>query len=110
MTIRPSDDILGLGSSPYIEDQLMSEDLTRQLMALPLHERLDLAQALWQSIDDQLAAESPDTVEAEAIAGALKRDAELDSGHVVVRTHDQVMEAVRRQGPPWVGSNLPDST
>jgi putative addiction module component (TIGR02574 family) len=74
----------------------MSEDLTRQLVALPLQERVDLAQALWQSIDDQLAAESPDTVEAEAIAVALKRDAALDSGHVVGLSHEQVMEAVRQ--------------
>ncbi|HZW30619.1 MAG TPA: addiction module protein [Isosphaeraceae bacterium] len=74
----------------------MSEDLTRQLMTLPLPERVVLAQALWESIDDQLRAESLDTVEPDAIATALKRDADLDSGRVVGRSHDQVMEAVRR--------------
>jgi putative addiction module component (TIGR02574 family) len=74
----------------------MSEDLTRQLMTLPLPERVDLAQALWESIDDQLGGESLDTVEADPVAAALNRDADLDSGRVVGRSHEQVMEAVRR--------------
>jgi putative addiction module component (TIGR02574 family) len=74
----------------------MSEEFARQLMALPLHERVDLAQALWQSIGDQLVAESPDTDEADAVSVALKRDADLDSGQVAGRSHEQVMEAVRR--------------
>jgi putative addiction module component (TIGR02574 family) len=50
--------------------------LTEQLMALPLAERVDLAEALWQSIGEGLRSGE----EQEAIAEARRRDAELDSG------------------------------
>jgi putative addiction module component (TIGR02574 family) len=69
-----------------------SEHLTEQLMALPLAERVDLAQALWQSIDDGLRAGE----EREAIEQAARRDAELTSGAVPGRSHEEVMQAARR--------------
>jgi putative addiction module component (TIGR02574 family) len=74
----------------------MSEDLTRQLLTLPLLDRVELAQALWQSIDDRFADDSFTSDEHEAITLALRRDADLASGQVSGRTHEQVMEAVRR--------------
>jgi len=74
----------------------MSEDLTRQLLTLPLLDRVDLAQALWQSIDDRFAEESSTSEEHEAITSALRRDLDLASGQVSRQTHEQVMEAVRR--------------
>jgi putative addiction module component (TIGR02574 family) len=74
----------------------MSEDLTRQLLTLPLPERVELAQALWQSIDERLSEESFTSEEREAVATALRRDADLASGQMPGRTHEQVMEAVRR--------------
>ncbi len=61
-------------------------------MALPLKERVSLAQALWESIDAGL----PDTDEASAIADAIRRDDELSSGAVTARTHEEVMDAARR--------------
>jgi len=61
-------------------------------MALPLPERVSLAQALWQSID----AGSVDSGERDAVREAVLRDRELSSGAVVGRTHEEVMLAARR--------------
>ena len=71
------------------------EQLADQLLALPLGERVALAQTLWQSINE---ASDIDSAEEErvAIAQASRRDAELTSGTVIGRTHDQVMEAAAR--------------
>lgn len=61
-------------------------------MALPLSERVSLAQALWQSIDAGL----PDTSEDKAVGEAIRRDLEISSGRVIGRTHEEVMNAARR--------------
>jgi len=61
-------------------------------MALPLAERVSLAQALWESID----AELPDIDESSAVAEAIQRDEELSSGKVTGRAHEDVMQAARR--------------
>ena len=68
------------------------EQITRAALELPLNERVDLAEQLWQSIEEGL----PAVEEREAIETARRRDAELDSGAVNGRTHDQVMESIRR--------------
>jgi len=61
-------------------------------MALPLAERVSLAQALWQSINLDL----PDGNEPTALDVAIRRDQELSSGKVTGRSHDAVMKAARR--------------
>ena len=61
-------------------------------MALPLEERVGLAEALWQSIGQGLTAGS----EREAIGQASRRDAELTSGAAIGRSHEEVMAAARR--------------
>ncbi len=71
---------------------MASRQLTEQAMALPLPERVDLAEALWQSIGQGLRAGG----EAEAIENATRRDAEMTSGAVSGRTHEDVMHAARR--------------
>jgi len=71
---------------------MSTQQLTTEAMALPLSERVSLAQALWQSIDAGLA----DTDECEAVREAMRRDQELSSGAVVGRTHEEVMQAARR--------------
>jgi hypothetical protein len=71
------------------------EQLTREVMSLPVAERVGLAQALWQSIDRELAEKNPDN-EAATIKVAAKRDAELTSGKASRRSHEQVMQAARR--------------
>ena len=71
---------------------MSNQQLTTAAMALPLAERVSLAQSLWQSIDSGLA----DTTERDAVQTALKRDAELTSGAATGRTHDEMMQAARR--------------
>jgi hypothetical protein len=71
---------------------MSAEQLTNEAMALPLSERVSLAQALWQSIDAGLA----DSGEREAVRDAVLRDRELSAGGVVARTHEEVMQAARR--------------
>ena len=61
-------------------------------MALPLAERVSLAQALWESIDAGL----PDIDERAAVTEAIRRDNELSSGEVTGRSHEEVMQAARR--------------
>ena len=71
---------------------MTTEELIADAMALPLSERVSLAQALWESIDAGL----PDTDERAAVAEAVRRDRELLSGAVTGRTHEEVMEAAQR--------------
>jgi putative addiction module component (TIGR02574 family) len=69
-----------------------AQELTAEAMALPLSERVSLAQALWESIDAAL----PDTAEDAALREAVRRDQELSSDSSVGRTHEEVMQAARR--------------
>jgi len=71
---------------------MSTEQLTTEAMALPLSERVSLAQTLWQSIDAGLA----DTEERDAVGEAMRRDQELTGGSVAGRTHEEVMQAARR--------------
>jgi len=74
---------------------MSKEQLTQAVLSLPLAERVSLAQDLWQSIEDIRLSSTPDE-EREALAAARRRDAELSSGAVAGRTHEQVMETMRR--------------
>lgn len=67
------------------------EQLIAEAMALPLADRVSLAEALWQSIDAGL----PDIDERSAVAEAIQRDEKLSSGKVPGRTHEEVMKAAR---------------
>ena len=71
---------------------MSAQEIETAVMALPLSERVSLAQTLWQSIDAGLA----DTDEREAVREAIRRDEELSSGAVAGRTHEEVMQAARR--------------
>ncbi len=71
---------------------MSAQQITAEAIALPLAERVLLAQALWESIDAGLA----DTDECGAIHEAIRRDEELSSGAAVGRTHEEVMQAARR--------------
>jgi putative addiction module component (TIGR02574 family) len=71
---------------------MSTEQLIADAMALPLSERVSLAQALWESIDAGL----PDADERVVVAEAIRRDEELSSGRVAGRTHEEVMQAARR--------------
>ena len=71
---------------------MTTEELTEQLLALPLAERVRLAQALWQSIHDADA----NGFDAETYRLARNRAGELESGEVQGLTHEEVMRAARR--------------
>ncbi len=71
---------------------MSTEQITAEAIALPLAERVLLAQVLWQSIDAGLA----DTDERSAVRESIRRDEELSSGAAAGRTHEEVMRAARR--------------
>lgn len=71
---------------------MAAQQLTELVMALPLAERVDLAETLWQSIGEGLRTGE----EHEAIGQAARRDAELTSGAAAGLTHEEVMQAARR--------------
>jgi putative addiction module component (TIGR02574 family) len=71
---------------------MSAQELTAEAMALPLSERVSLAQALWESIDASL----PDTAEDAALREAVRRDQELSSDSSLGRAHEDVMQAARR--------------
>lgn len=71
---------------------MSTKELVAEAIALPLSERVFLAQALWQSID----ADHADVSEKEAVCEAIRRDRELESGAVTGRSHEDVMEAARK--------------
>lgn len=54
---------------------MSTQKLTTEAMALPLSERVSLAQTLWESIDNALA----DTPEDAALGEAIRRDQELSA-------------------------------
>jgi putative addiction module component (TIGR02574 family) len=71
---------------------MSTKQLTSEAMALPLAERVSLAQALWESINAGL----PDNDEDAAVDEAIHRDKELSSGKAVGRPHEEVIETARR--------------
>jgi hypothetical protein len=71
------------------------EQSTKAIMCLPLAERVSLAQERWESIQGTSLSSARDE-EREALAEAQRRDAELSSGAVAGRTHEQVMQTMRR--------------
>jgi hypothetical protein len=71
---------------------MSAQQITADAIALPLADRVSLAQALWQSIGLGLA----DTDERDAVREAIRRDEELSTGAAAGRTREEVMQAARR--------------
>jgi putative addiction module component (TIGR02574 family) len=71
---------------------MSTDQLTTAAMALPLAERVQLAQALWLSIDNGLAEAS----EAGAVEESARRAEELDRGAVQGKPHEEAMRDLRR--------------
>jgi hypothetical protein len=76
---------------------MSAKQLTAEALALPLADKVSLAQALWESIDAGL----PDADERLALREAARRDKELSEGKIAALPHDEAMQAARRA----VGSN-----
>jgi len=71
---------------------MTKEQLISDVLALPLEERVSVAQALWESIDAGL----PESAQADAVREAIDRDNELSSGKVTGLSHEEVMQEARR--------------
>jgi hypothetical protein len=71
------------------------EQLTLEAIALPVGERIALAQALWRSIHESPTGSVVEE-EAEAVREAARRDLELTSGTAVGRSHQAVMDTAKR--------------
>jgi hypothetical protein len=69
---------------------MSAQQLTVEALALPLEERVSLAQALWDSIDVGYAQDEG----CDDASDAVRRDRELSEGVVAERTHEEVMAAV----------------
>ncbi len=73
---------------------MTTEQITQLILALPVGERVEIAQALWESLGD--ARPATDSQNDDAVGIAEQRDAELVSGQVVGRTHEEIIVAARR--------------
>jgi putative addiction module component (TIGR02574 family) len=71
---------------------MSAQQLSNEALALPLAERVALAQTLWASLEEGIT-ESDDR---SLMAEVLRRDEELNAGTVAGRTHAEVMAAARR--------------
>lgn len=74
---------------------MSSKEIEREAMALPLAERVALAQSLWQSIEGEGGGSVTEEVNW-ALEEATRRDDALSSGAVSARTHEKVMRAARK--------------
>lgn len=70
------------------------EQITQLILALPVGERVEIAQALWESLGEARPVTEPQ--DDEDLALAVRRDAELASGEAVGRTHEEILLAARR--------------
>ena len=74
---------------------MSTQQLVDKLLALPLPQRIDVAQTLWESINGA-SGDEVNAADREAINVAKRRKAEPAAGTVAGRTHEEVMLAARR--------------
>ena len=70
------------------------DQIAAEALRLPPKERAKLAESLWESLVDpfKIPAESDD---AEAVALAMKRDRQLETGEVQPLSHEELMSRLR---------------
>jgi putative addiction module component (TIGR02574 family) len=73
---------------------MTNQELTEQILALPVDERIRLADTIWAGFGGESDLDGQD--EDEILEEVLRRDAELTSGAVVGLTHEEVMRNARR--------------
>ena len=71
------------------------DQIAAEALRLPPKERAMLAESLWESLVDpfKVPAESDDS---EALALALERDRQLETGEVKALSHEELMSRLRR--------------
>ena len=70
-------------------------ELTGQALSLPIAKRAELAQCLWESLQD-VDPPKCDESEADALKQASQRDQELENKTAVGQPHKSVIEAARK--------------
>ena len=65
-----------------------------EALKLPLCDRIQLAASLWESIEDPYTL-SVEMSDEEAIALAISRDAQIESGEVSAISHSDLMARLR---------------
>lgn len=68
-------------------------EITREALSFSVGERIEIARQLWQSLHD---LDSESAADPALLQEIRRRDAELSDGTVRGRTHDKVMESMRR--------------
>ena len=71
------------------------DQIAPEALRLPTRERALLAASLWESVDDPYAL-AADRSDEDAMALALARDTELESGAVTPISHSDLMSRLRR--------------
>ena len=71
------------------------DEITPEALRLPLRDRVMLAASLWESIEDPYAL-AADLNDEDAVALALSRDAELESGATAPLSHSELMDRLRK--------------
>ena len=72
-----------------------SQSIFDQALALPFDERAELAERLWASLENMSPAEGPAEVEADWIAVAERRMAEMDAGTAQTVSGEEVLAMLR---------------
>lgn len=75
---------------------MTTAQITNEVLALPLYERIQLAQWIWESVNDA-TSEELDAYDEATFAEAERRDAEMDRGEVQGISHEEVMALLRAQ-------------
>lgn len=71
------------------------DEIAPEALRLPVRDRALLAASLWESIEDPYTV-SADRSDDEAIALAIARDEELESGTVSPVSHSELMARLRK--------------
>ena len=71
------------------------DQIAPEALRLPARERALLAVSLWESVEDPYAL-AADRSDEDALALALARDAELESGAVAPISHSDLMTRLRK--------------
>jgi len=88
------DDAFQRGDSG-LQMRMTIDQIAPEALKLSLPERALLAASLWESIEDPFLIHGGKTDE-EALALAIERDAEMESGAVTGISHAELMERLRR--------------
>ena len=78
----------------YLPDMSIDQ-IASEALRLPPRERAILAESLWESLADPFEAPSAGD-DSEAVALALERDRQLESGQVQPVSHEELMARLRR--------------